>query len=39
MLNEELVEYTLEEHTNVISWPLGNGPAIRDWLQGRGIDG
>ena len=31
-LNEELVEYKLEHKEDVKPWPMGTGPALRDWL-------
>lgn len=34
-LNEELIEYKLVPHAEVKPWPMGTGPALRDWLQQR----
>jgi NADH pyrophosphatase NudC (nudix superfamily) len=34
-LNEELAEYKLVPHAEVKPWPMGTGPALRDWLQRR----
>lgn len=34
-LNEELIEYKLVPHAEVKPWPMGTGPALRDWLQRR----
>ena len=31
-LNEELVEYKLQDHRDVEPWSQGTGPALKDWL-------
>lgn len=35
VLNEELAEYQLLDHTEVRPWDMGTGPALRDWLARR----
>lgn len=35
-LNEELVEYKLQQHADVEPWSQGTGPALNDWLASRG---
>jgi hypothetical protein len=35
-LNEELSAYKLLAHADVQPWPMGTGPALRDWLRRRG---
>lgn len=32
-LNEELDRYKLLPEEKVIPWPIGTGPAVKDWLQ------
>ena len=32
-LNEELDRYKLLAEEKVVPWPIGTGPAVRDWLQ------
>lgn len=34
-LNEELIDYRLLAHEDVEPWPMGTGPALRDWLAKR----
>jgi NADH pyrophosphatase NudC (nudix superfamily) len=34
-LNEELSGYKLLDHADVQPWPMGTGPALRDWLARR----
>ena len=34
-LNEELVEYRLLAHEDVVPWAQGTGHALRDWLEQR----
>lgn len=34
-LNEELVEYKLQDHADVVPWDQGTGPALKDWLAQR----
>jgi NAD+ diphosphatase len=34
-LNEELAEFKLQEHAEIQPWPMGTGPALRDWLTRR----
>ncbi|MGK0498753.1 MAG: NADH pyrophosphatase NudC (nudix superfamily) [Oceanicoccus sp.] len=34
-LNEELVEYKLQNKEDVVPWDKGTGPAIKDWLQAQ----
>lgn len=34
-LNAELADYRLYDHGEVKPWPMGTGPALRDWLQWR----
>ena len=36
-LNEELDRFKLLEPEKLIPWPLGTGPAVRDWLALRGL--
>jgi len=36
-LNAELVDYKLVPPKKVKPWGLGTGPAVRDWLESRGI--
>lgn len=31
-LNEELVEYKLQNKEDVVPWDMGTGPALKDWL-------
>ncbi len=34
-LNEELLEYKLQDHKDVEPWDMGTGPALKDWLAIR----
>ena len=34
-LNEELVEYKLQNKEDVIPWDMGTGPALKDWLSSQ----
>jgi len=34
-LNAELADYRLYDHAEVKPWPVGTGPALRDWLARR----
>ncbi len=34
-LNEELVEYKLQNKEDVVPWDMGTGPAIKDWLAAQ----
>lgn len=31
-LNEELVDYKLQDKKDVVPWDMGTGPALKDWL-------
>lgn len=35
VLNEELVEYKLQEKEELVPWDMGTGPALKDWIAGR----
>ena len=35
-LGEELADYKLEDIDEVKPWPMGTGPALRDWLVAQG---
>jgi NADH pyrophosphatase NudC (nudix superfamily) len=35
ILNEELVEFKLQEKHELVPWDMGTGPALKDWLAGR----
>lgn len=32
---DELEEYKLQNENEVVPWPFGTGPAIKEWLQKR----
>jgi len=34
-LNDELDRYKLIDPKRVIPWPMGTGPAVKDWLEAR----
>ena len=36
-LGEEIIDYKLEDKADVRPWPMGTGPALRDWLEGEGV--
>ena len=34
-LNEELVDYKLQNREDVVPWDMGTGPALKDWLASK----
>jgi NAD+ diphosphatase len=36
-LGKEIADYKLEEKHDVRPWPMGTGPALRDWLRSQGV--
>jgi NAD+ diphosphatase len=34
-LNEELVDYKLQNREDVVPWEMGTGPALKDWLASQ----
>ena len=36
-LGAEIVEYKLEDKADVKPWPMGTGPALKDWLVTQGV--
>ncbi len=35
-LNEELAEFKIVEPNELVPWPIGTGPAVRDWMIRHG---
>jgi len=37
-LGAEIADYQLQDKHEVRPWPMGTGPALRDWLRAEGVD-
>ena len=37
-LGEEIIEYKIQPKDEVRPWPMGTGPALKDWLVSQGVE-